>query len=233
MKPVIGLTCSLQYKEAGKYNVLKKTYIDAIIKAGGIPLILPVGAEEDSSSYINKIDGLLLTGGEDLSPYFYDEDPIKEIREISVERDNFELSLFKEAYKQNKPIMGICRGLQLINVALGGSLYQDIYVTLKDVLMHNNIDRLDQGYHFIEIDKKSSFYEIVKKNKLFVNTNHHQAIKKLGKDLKVVATTSDGIIEVVESTKNSYILGMQFHLEEMISEENYFDIFNFFVNKCK
>ena len=127
MKPIIGIAISNRVKSKKIYSVINNDYIKAVQKAGGIPILIPFSSNiENIKEYIDKIQGIIFTGGEDISPLVYNEDPLKEVECIIEERDRFELELFKEVYEKQIPILGICRGLQLINIALGGNLYQDI-----------------------------------------------------------------------------------------------------------
>jgi len=145
-----------------------------------------------------------------------------------------ELELFKRAYERNIPVLGICRGLQIINIALKGTIYQDIFVQLPYSIAHVYSENVCQGFHTINVLKDSLLYEIFEKDKLVVNSQHHQSIKDLGENLKVTSTAVDGIVESIESTNDKFVLGVQFHPEAMIYNDIEFaKLFNYFVNKCK
>lgn len=235
MKPIIGVTTKLKKNEKGEYIRLKYSYIDVIKKAGGIPLVIPNKlTEDDKKKYISIIDGLILTGGEDVSPLLYNENPIKEVAEISNIRDESELMLLDEAYLKKIPILGICRGLQLINVYLKGTLYQDIYIEKENVLGHTSFSTIKKGHHNININKDSFIYDVFKKSKIVVNSYHHQAIKELGLDLKITAKSDDDIIEAIEGVKNKNILGFQFHPEEMVdNDDKFLKLFKKFIKMCE
>lgn len=235
LRPIIGLTTFTESKGASRYNCLNSNYINAIVEAGGIPVIIPLVKDEESLlKYINIIDGLLFTGGEDISPLCYGENPIKEIGAIEHERDAYEMFLFKEAYDVNMPIMGICRGAQLINVALGGSLYQDIYSQIENSLGHSpKGGPIDQAHHMIRIENDSKLYNIFENETIAVNSFHHQSIKDLGKGLKATAHSYDGIIEAIESMERNFILGLQWHPEAMVPKHEIFTkLFDEFVKQC-
>lgn len=235
MKPVIGITSEYGYEDRKKFNRVLTTYTDVILEVGGIPLIIPIVNDKKTiNKYLDLIDGLLFTGGEDISPLIYDENPIKEVVDISYDRDSMELELFKRAHERKLPILGICRGLQLINVALGGTLYQDIHAQLPFALGHVSTYDLSGGYHSIEIINDTILYDVLGVRKIDVNSNHHQSIKNLGNDLRINCFSKDGIVEGIESIKNcSFILALQFHPEEMVHRHREFiNIFEYFVLHC-
>ncbi len=180
MKPIIGIT-TFESEEKG-YHRIKSNYINSVFAAGGIPINIPIIHEEkDYDAYLDILDGIIFTGGLDVSPLSYNENPLKEINSTSSIRDKYEMGLFKKAYERKLPILGICRGLQVANVVLGGSLYQDIYVQVPGVLGHQPDDMPnDEFYHSINIKKDTKLFNIFKSEKIFVNSLHHQAIKELG-----------------------------------------------------
>lgn len=235
MKPIIGLTCSIDNKVSRRFNTVNYTYINAIIKAGGVPVIIPILEEpSEIDKYINMIDGLILTGGEDVSSLVFGENPVREVTQTCYERDDMEFALFNEAYDKGIPMVGICRGLQLANIALGGDIYQDIYSQVPDVLGHVSSYRVEYGHHLIDIKEDSILYDILGKETVAVNSLHHQSIRKLGKNLKISAKAQDGIVEAMESTNDKFFLGFQFHPEAMIEKNKEFlKIFERFIEECK
>ena len=234
MKPIIGLTSQFEYSVSRKFNKLNYTYIDAVVKGGGVPIILPILKNlDDLDKYLDSVDGIIFTGGEDISPLLFGEDPTKEVDTICYDRDKIELELFKRAYSRGMPILGICRGLQLINVALGGTLYQDINSQLPNSLGHISTYSIEGGYHSIDIINDTILYDILGKEKINVNSQHHQSVKELGKNLRVNALSSDGVIEGIETTTGNFVLGVQFHPEAMIEEtKEFINIFEYFILYC-
>ena len=235
MKPIIGLTCQYDSTINRGVNRINAEYINAIAEAGGIPFIIPnLESTEDIGRYLDIVNGIIFTGGEDVSAQYFKEEPIKEVTEVSRDRDITEMALFEKAYEKGIPIMGVCRGMQLINIALGGSLYQDIYVQVPNVFGNNNKISLKEGFHTINISKDSLVYEIFNKESLLVNSLHHQACKELGRNLKVAAQAKDGIIEAIESTNEKFVLGLQFHPETMAMKyKEFLKPYKYFVEVTK
>jgi len=224
MKPIIGIAISNRVKSKKIYSVINNDYIKAVQKAGGIPILIPFSNNmENIKEYTDKIQGIIFTGGEDISPLVYNEDPLKEVECIIEERDRFELELFKEVYEKQIPILAICRGLQLINIALGGNLYQDINYQIPNSYGHapKNTSRHNL-YHSVKIKKDSKLFDIFKTEDLKVNSFHHQSIKKLGNDLKITALSNDGIIEAIESTNEKFLVAVQWHPENLVEHHTEF-----------
>ena len=228
-KPIIGITMFRENKAAGTYNSLNLDYANSIIEAGGIPILLPITNPNLCEEYLNIIDGILFSGGEDIAPHLFHEEPILKLGSVDSIRDNFELTLFSKAFDRKIPILGICRGLQLINVALGGNLYQDIDTQVLNVNGHHpsNIAR-DELYHSVIIEKNSFLYKVFKSTKISVNSFHHQAIKNIGQNLIISAKSQDGIIEAIESSDihSHFILAVQWHPENL--KTKYLEFLNIF-----
>lgn len=216
MKPIIGITT--YFGDTNNASSVSMKYINAIHLAGGTPVSLPIINDEESiEGYMDILDGILFTGGVDIAPYYYGENPIKQLGKICSRRDEFELSLFNRAYSRNLPILGICKGIQLINVALGGSLYQDIGSQLPDSIGHSPSGiKEDELYHSVHINKESQLYEIFGEEEMLVNSFHHQSIKKLGTNLVATAFSPDGIIEGIEGTGEGFLIGVQWHPECLV-----------------
>lgn len=234
-KPVIGVTLFRREKNKSnsKYGTINCNYVKAVVDAGGLPLLIPiVNQPQDIKHYMSLIDGLLLSGGQDISPELYNEEAIAELGKVDPARDNWELKLFKAAYRKKLPILGICRGMQLINVGLGGSLYQDIYSQYKDSLQHTSKQDESCAYHKILIEAGSQLEEILCcLDSLYVNSYHHQAIKEIGNNLKIVAKSDEGVIEAVEAkAENSdqrFLIGVQWHPEDLAGVDD-----NSLTNNC-
>lgn len=210
-----------------------QAFVTAIQKAGGLPIVLPIGEEEHAAAYVSQIDKLLLAGGQDISPDYFGEEPHPKLEETNRNRDIFELALIKEALKQSKPIFAVCRGMQLLNVALGGTLYQDLSLYPEWKVQHGQEPTQPQfATHGIQIEKDSALYDILGET-YRVNSYHHQAINTLASSLKITAKSTDGIVEAIESAdKSQNILGVQWHPELRFDvDTKEFTLFDYFVNQ--
>lgn len=218
MKPIIGLTMTKGVAKG--HHAINNYYIEAVFDSGGIPINIPmVEDENDLEEYLEILDGIIFIGGADIWPLLYNENPLKQTHIISYERDKFELEMFKRAYEMKLPILGICKGAQVINVALGGNLYQDIDAQIPDALGHQPIGiSEDELYHSINIKKNTYLFDVFQSEKAYVNSNHHQSIKNLGDNLIVSALSEDGIIEAIEASDERYLIGVQFHPECLIKK---------------
>ena len=184
---------------------------------------------------MRRIDGLLISGGGfDIDPAYYGELPIAKLGKINSQRTFTELESIALGLDRDLPMLGICGGAQAINVALGGSLYQDIETQLPAAQKHQQEERSDSYGHVVEVARGTLLYKVCRRQRLKVNTTHHQAIRKLGKDLAVNATAPDGLIEGIESKKHSFVLGLQWHPEVLArSEAVQRRIFLSFVLACR
>jgi len=208
---VIGLTCDSD--PDGRRVFLNSAYVAAIYQAGGIPLLLPSGSKEMAEEYLKIIDGLLLTGGGDVDPRLYGEEPKEGLGRVVRERDEFELYITRRALFLGKPILAICRGMQLLNVAAGGTLYQDIVRELGSSL-HNPGGPRHALHHRVEIQPGTLLGRWLG-GQVGVNSMHHQAVRSLGQGLRVSATSEDGVIEAIEGTGEVFVVGVQWHPEEL------------------
>jgi putative glutamine amidotransferase len=220
--PLIGITADLSSNSSNRSHVkseptlfLPLRYVSAVEQAGAIALILPANhSTRGLRRYMNLLDGLVISGGNfDIHPRYYGEKPINQLGSIKPQRTEFELELATSALKRDLPVLGICGGAQAINVVLGGSLYQDIAVQRPDAAEHQQSAKKRVGGHRVHVQDGTRLHEIVRRQNLKVNTTHHQAIKKLGRDLVVNAVAEDGIIEGIESTHHEFVLGLQWHPE--------------------
>ncbi|WP_106832166.1 gamma-glutamyl-gamma-aminobutyrate hydrolase family protein [Parabacteroides pacaensis] len=211
--PCIGLSANL--KEG--LSCIANTYVNAILEAGGIPVLIPVTTEiEVLSSLLENIDALILTGGGDINPLFCKEQPIPQLGEGNTFRDQYDLTLLRLASQRQIPILGICRGHQLINLAYGGTLYQDIYVQREEkTIQHTQCLPREEASHLIEI-KQGSLLSDLLGSEIAVNSFHHQAIKEVARGFEVTAFSPDGIIEAIESViPYRQIICVQWHPEAM------------------
>lgn len=212
MKPIIGITSDID--ENGE-TFLKADYSRAILRAGGLPVVLPAGLE-DIDEICNRMDGLLLTGGEDVNPLLFGEEPKRELGKIVPERDEMEIALAKCAVGKDMPVLGICRGHQILNVALGGTVYQHIYSDLEGgLLQHKQQANRNYSTHTVQVAEGSRLAEYASDKEILVNSLHHQAVKDVPEPLKVIATAKDGIIEALESTNHRFVMSVQWHPEAL------------------
>lgn len=214
-RPIIAVTCSFD-EDAGSYKI-HQDYVQALANSGAIPYVIPNLPEEDIDSQVTvaDVDGLLFSGGTDFDPNWFDEEPRYKLSEIVPDRDSLEIELVKEAMKTGLPFLGICRGIQAVNVAAGGSIYQDIGSQVEDSLRHQQDAPTWHPIHQIEIDSRSLLAEILEATSLQVNSFHHQAINQVADGFKVTATASDGIIEGIEADNGNFQIGVQWHPERM------------------
>ncbi len=230
--PLIGLSSSI----SNGASRVTATYIQSIVKAGGTPIIIPAVTDgKVLRNIVSSLDGLVLIGGADVNPLWYGEDPRQELATVDPVRDLYELKLIKLATDQNVPILGICRGLQLLNVAFGGTLYQDIPSQRKEnYIKHDQQLPNTYGSHRVYINPGSQLAAILGKDTVTVNSSHHQSIKDLAPIFKKVACAPDSIIEAIDAYPNRPILGDQRHPEGQTSERDTtrFKIFRYFVGKA-
>ena len=200
-------------------NTAPKALTDALHQAGMLPMIIPLTRPADAAKYIQQVDALILAGGADIDPLHYGEEPLPKIGIIEADRDRFEIALIQEAMKQKKAILGICRGLQILNVSFGGSLYQDLAYYPDLEINHQQSTAWEYPTHSIEI-AKGSILDSNLSTKTVVNSYHHQAIKKLASPFQDIAWSPDGLIEAFESKDSSpYILALQWHPELLIERQ--------------
>lgn len=235
MKPLIGITTAYEKRTRRDYECLSYNYIKAVQLAGGLPILIPTLLNEEMDRYLDLIDGLILSGGEDIDPAFYGAEPISQLGELCPQRDPFELKLFGKALERKMPVLGICRGFQVINVALGGTLYQDIKVQQGSELNHLNLTHpVDTLQHEVVLTRDSKLYQIMRSDKLMVNSLHHQAIHKVGENLKVVGLSTDDIIEALEYKGEHFVVGVQWHPEDLVAKDGYFlELFETFIEEIK
>ena len=233
MKPIIGIAANIDTNRHGMViNSLPLTYPAAIEKAGGLPLVLPhSGDQAQMSLMIERLDGLLLPGGIDLDPAWYNEIPAAGLEEVNRDLDIFQLHLFDVCRRMKKPVVGICRGCQLINTALGGSLFQDIDAEWQvPALRHRGPDHDTE--HLVTIEPGSRLFGLFGRE-VVVNSRHHQAIKKIGRDLRVTAVAQDGVIEAAEHCSLP-IHVVQWHPERMLaSSDSMLPLFIDFIEQCR
>ena len=197
-------------------------YVHTVEKAGGEPVLLDlVKDQEGAKAELAKVDCLIMTGGEDVDPSYYGEEPDPALEDVNKERDVSDMAMLQEAIDEDMAVLCTCRGAQVLNVLSGGSLYQDIPSTeeFKDSgILHRDPEEVDFTYHEVTIEKDSLLSQIVGKDRLNVNSWHHQGLKDIGENLKVTATSDDGMVECIERTDCTYVIGVQWHPEWSVEE---------------
>ena len=209
-KPLIGI--SLGYSPTK--NSVNNTYVNSILMNGGVPYLIPVTDDvEVLRQVVAQLDGIVFTGGEDFAPAYFGEEEHEHLGEVNVNRDTYDLTLFKLASDRNIPTLGICRGLQLINVGMGGTLYQDLPSQKPSDINHRQQEAGTVATHSVSVVEGSLMHQILGEKEIQVNTFHHQAIKKLAPGLKIVGWANDSVPEMIEAYPNRQIIGTQFHPE--------------------
>jgi putative glutamine amidotransferase len=232
VKPLIGITTGEIKNLTEPWSPItygqSHTYSDAIIQAGGLPVLLPIiNDSETLTQTYNKLDGLLFAGGNDVDPKLYGQKAYRETAGFSLLRDNMETRLMDLALGQKKPVLAICRGMQLLNVVCGGSLYQHIKKDLtlaSDHEISTHKKTPTDLAHKLSVEPTSKLASIINSDTIFANTHHHQAIHKLGDNLYVSAHSEDDLIEAVESHGDGYVIGIQCHPESLSSVEPKWDL---------
>lgn len=223
MKPVIGLVGAII---DNKESAMPVSYVHAIESSGGIPVVLPYLQQQDViDQLISMCDGFFFIGGDDLDPSRYGEEKRDVCGQTRPDRDEFEFELLEAILKTGKPVLGVCRGSQLINVAFGGSLYQDMLADSAICAPHN--------HDSVKILENTPLHALIGQDRMFTNTIHHQAVKKLGKGLEVMAVADDGTIEATYMPGETYIRAYQWHPERLCdkSSENKL-LFEDFLKAC-
>jgi len=221
--PLIGITTAHRQRRHPPpvtLAAIPATYVQAVAQAGGVPILIPLGiGEEGLKALVDRLDGLLLPGGEDVEPGLYGEPPHPRLGKVDPERDRLEIAVTRLALDVRLPILALCRGHQVLNVALGGSLYQDIPSQWPEAIVHQAPNRRGPGAsHLITVDAGSRLAQIIGPGPMMVNSFHHQAIKELAPGLVATAWAPDGLIEAVEMPDHPFCLGVQWHPEEMVRD---------------
>lgn len=229
MRPLIGMTTWVaphddkrEYPTPYTFEYLHRAYSFWIRRAGGVPILLPNPEDpEEVDRMVSTLDGLLLSGGEDLHPSHFGEEVQTKTLELAPDRDQFEILAVNQAAELGLPILGVCRGIQTLNVAYGGTLFQDLLEQRpRPTNNHSRGGHFYRRYHDVTIKKGTRLFEIIGQETIKVSTAHHQAVKDAGKNLQVTAQSSeDGVIEAVEAPGDRFVLGVQWHPEVMPDDD--------------
>ncbi len=237
-KPLIGIVASFYVNrdnEPLSTQSVSRDYVRGIIKAGGMPMIIPVQEKSPMfDNYEEMMDGLLLTGGGDITPSVYGAEKHEKTGFTDLNKDVLEIELTRKMMEAGKPVFGICRGFQVINVALGGTMYQDILTSGKG--WHNHAGEMafrSRPLHSIKIDRDTRMFRVFGKEEIEVNSFHHQALDRIGEGLKITAVSDDGIPEALEH-ENGKVWGVEFHPENMFDAyPEFLGLFRSFVEDCE
>ena len=219
--PLIGITCSRSTGGAwGRYSLghfmdyLLSDYSQAILQAGGAAVIIPVAQDGGSlGTILDRLQGLILSGGPDVHPRCYGEEPLGGLGEVDAALDEMELAVAQLALDKDLPLLGICRGIQVLNVALGGTLYQDLPTQVPASICHTPRTDKAVNTHTVQFEAGSRMHRILGEAEIWVNSQHHQALKAVARGLVVTARARDGIVEAVELPGRSFVVGVQWHPE--------------------
>ena len=232
MKAKIGIVAAINSEHSS--SVLRD-YVNAIEKVDVLPVIIPyVEKEENLNELFDLCDGIMLLGGEDVMPSLYGEEKKPTCGENCRERDDYEMLIFEKALYSFKPILAICRGSQLVNVALGGTLHQDIPSEIENALDHKKSTEMPSYTHKINVIDGTPLHALINSDEMQINTFHHQCIKDLGRLLEVMAVADDGIIEAYYMPSYRFLRAYQWHPERMVdTDENCLNIFKEFADECQ
>ena len=222
---------------SGEMNsTLSRSYTDAILRAGGIPVILPqVDDASTADEMLGRVDGFMLTGGVDIDPAYYGETVWNETVQIDAHRDTVDILYARAALRSKKPILAICRGEQLLNVVLGGSLYQDLPSQRPGDIAHRQKTDSKRPTHGVDVVEGSKLHQIMGRKSLDVNTLHHQAVKTPSDKVAVTAYAPDGVVEAYEGKeKGRWLVAVQFHPEMLVrADDSWLALFEAFVSACR
>lgn len=235
--PIIGLTTARTLGSRGyPYITVVDAYVQALIRAGASPLLIPLGIpDQNIGDVVSRLDGLLFTGGGDIHPSRYNSSPHPQVRSVSEDRDQIEIQLVRQVIERGLPFFGICRGLQVINIALGGTIYEDLQTQYPDSLQHDNEIGQPRDYlaHGISLDEGSCLNKILGLTSYRVNSLHHQGIRDLAQGLSASAKASDGVIEGIELNDHPFGIAVQWHPEWMQDHLSMRTLFQFFVDVAR
>lgn len=219
--PLIGITTSITVDKSPERAYVNASYLRAVEAAGGIPVLLPPHLSERGRRALwERVDGVLLTGGGDIDPARFNEPEYPALIDVSPLRDALEMEIVERALDDGVPLLAICRGLQVLNVALGGTLYQDLPTDKPGAVSHSQQEPRDHATHAVKVMSEGTrLASIVGMTELEVNSFHHQAIKRLADGLREVAWAPDGVIEAVEMEGDGFVVAVQWHPEDLVGHD--------------
>ena len=234
-KPIIGLCSSYEKDENNDRVFLNHAYLEAIRHFGGMPMVIPAEAGEQEQAFLlSQCDGLVLTGGDDIDPTLYGEQILNDTVKPAPERDAGEPRLLRMAEEKDLPILGICRGAQIMNVYFGGTLYQDIPAQLSTSVRHSMEKPYHRTWHDCLVTPGSPLAAWTGKEVIQVNSHHHQAVRAVAPGLKAMGSCSDGVVEAIWKPDAKFICAVQWHPEKIWDmEESSARIFEAFIDACK
>ncbi len=242
MKPLIGITMNLEEEPSRDLNILDQDYGKAVLRAGGVPVSVP-GFAEAIPDLVRRLDGFVFTGGDDIHPRFYKEKPLAgaKLRLALDRRVRFDMKLFRAAVQARKPVLAVCYGAQLVNVALGGTLYQDIGMQVPKAQKHGSSRPGEKVFHSVSIFEGTKLCKALDfsvpcrsgSSSIKVRSSHHQSVKNPGTGLRLAAVSSDGVYEALESRGKTFVLAVQWHPEKTPSDLTTRKLFSALINASR
>lgn len=231
-KPLIGIGSDVRSPEGKRESAFTYlTYVESLRRAGAVPVLIPP-QPENAADIVEELDGILLAGGDDCDPQVYGETPHPTVEPMDPRRQSNDLTLARAARQRGIPTLGICLGLQVMNVAAGGTLMQDIDSAMETEIEHASKPE-DRARHDIIVEKGTRLSDIIGERELNVNSSHHQAIKSVGSGLRITALAPDGVVEGLEDPRHPFYVGVQWHPEDMRGEDSASSIFRAFVDAAR
>lgn len=232
MRPMVGIT--IGDGDQPGLHAMREDYVRSVEQAGAVPVVLPPVRPEDVPALLERLDGVLLSGGVDVDPVLYGQAPHPKLGRVNRRRDDFELALTREALRRDLPILAICRGHQVLNVATGGTLVQDIPSIVEGAMEHDAPGPRWRRSHRVEVTASSRLREILGEDALSVNSLHHQAVDRVGEGLLMSARSPDGVVEGLEMPGRRFVVAVQWHPESFWSRPDSFQpLFDAHVEACR
>ena len=232
MRPLVGITLG-DGDEPGLHAV-REDYVRSVEQAGAVPVVLPPVRPEDVPALLDRLDGVLLSGGVDVDPALYGQERHPKLGRVNRRRDDFELALTREALRRDQPVFAICRGHQVLNVASGGTLVQDIPSLIAGAVEHDGRGPRCRRSHRVEVTASSRLREILGEDAVSVNSLHHQAVDRIGEGLVMSARSEDGVVEGLEMPGRRFVLAVQWHPESFWNRSDSFQsLFDAHAEACR